>query len=81
MTPNEREARALTFRAALEDGVIRETLDAVEAQFMSEWKATFSAEERENIWRTVRVIQLMRSHMASIAAGEHRGMSAIKQIK
>jgi hypothetical protein len=81
MTPNERQARALTFRAALEDGVLRETLDAIEEQFTKEWKVAASTDERENLWRSIRIIGLMRSHMASIAAGEHDGISAIRRIK
>lgn len=81
MTPAGRQSRAITFRAALEDGVLSDCLSDVETQFMAEWKTTFSAEERENIWRTIRVIQLMRSHMASIVAGERDGISAIKRVR
>lgn len=81
MTPAERQSRAITFRAAMEDGILSECLSSVENQFMNEWKVTFSSEERENIWRTIRVIQLMRSHMASIVAGERDGIAAIKRLK
>lgn len=81
MTPAERQSRALSFRAALEDGVVHETLSAIEEQFTKEWKIAASLDERENLWRSIRIIGLMRSHMANIAAGEHDGISAIRRIK
>lgn len=81
MTREERQARSITFRAALEDGVIRACLDDLEAQFTNEWKAAGTMEERENLFRTVRVLTLLRSHAASIIAGEHDGISAIRRIK
>jgi hypothetical protein len=81
VTPNERSARASIFRAAIEDGVLGETLDAIEAQFTAEWKTTFAADERDNLWRSVRVVQLLRQHMASIAGGERDGLAAIKRLK
>lgn len=81
MTREERQARSIQFRAALEDGVIRACLDDLEVQFTNEWKAANTVEERENLFRTVRVLNLLRSHAASIIAGEHDGISAIRRIK
>lgn len=81
MTREERQARSITFRAAMEDGIIRACLDDLEAQFTNEWKAAGTMEERENLFRTVRVLNLLRSHAASIIAGEHDGISAIRRIK
>jgi len=82
VTPEERRARAIQYNAALEDGVIYEALDAVESQFINEWKAAATTDERENCHRVIRVIGLMRSHIASIAKGEpDGGISAIRRIK
>lgn len=81
MTPNERSAKGAIYRAALEDGVVTETLDVIEAQFIKEWKNTFDASERDNCWRVVRIIQLLKSHMGAIVAGERDSISAIKRMK
>lgn len=81
VTPHERKARAIQVRGALEDGVIRDVLDDIERQFVSEWKVAASVDERENCHRTVKIIGLMRSHLASIVQGEHDGISAIKRVK
>ena len=81
MTPAERQAKAITYRAALEDGVTHEALEALEAQFIAEWRVAATLDERENLHRSVRIIGLMRSYMAAIVAGEHDGISAIKRIK
>lgn len=81
MTREERQSRSITFRAALEDGVLRTCLDDLEAQFTNEWKSANTLEERENLFRTVRILNLLRSHAASIIAGEHDGISAIRRIK
>lgn len=81
MQPYERQARAIQFRAALEDGVISIVLDDIESQFVNEWKQARDVDERENCHRSIRILGLMRSHMAAIAAGEHDGISAIRRIK
>lgn len=82
MTPEERRAKAIHYRSAMEDGIVNEMLAAVEHQLMTEWKVAGSLDERENLHRTVRIIGLLRSHMASIAAGERDGgISAIKRVK
>ena len=81
MTKDERKARAIQYRAALETGVIQSAFDDIEHQFMAEWKVANTIEERENLHKTIRIITLLRSNMASIAAGEHDGISAIRRIK
>lgn len=68
MTPNQRSQRAVQFRAALEDGIIRETLDEIEARLTIEWKATCDAQERDNLWRSVQILDRMRSFMAESMA-------------
>lgn len=81
MTREERQARSIQFRAALEDGVLRACLDDLETQFTTEWKGAATVDERENLHRTIRILTLLRSHAASIIAGEHDGISAIRRIK
>lgn len=81
MNQHERAAKASIFRGALEDGVIAECLTDIETQFVDEWKRSQTADERENCWRTVRVVQLLRQHMAAIIAGERDSVTAIRRAK
>lgn len=81
MNQHERAAQASIFRAALEDGVIGRTLEQIEADFIAEWKRSRTPEERENCWRTVNVIQILRQRMAAIAAGERDSVTAIRLAK
>lgn len=68
MTPEQRSQRAVEFRAALESGVIRDTLNEIESRLTSEWKATQDALERDNLWRSVQILDRMRSFMAEATA-------------
>lgn len=81
MTPNERAGRAMRFRALIEDGEIKELLDEIEATFTNEWKAAQTADERENCFRAVRILSLLRQHMAAIVAGERDKVTAIRRAK
>lgn len=81
MQPHERAARSAIFRAALEDGVISETLADIESQFVEEWKRARSSDERENLWRSVNILQMLRQRMGAIAAGERDSVTAIRRVK
>lgn len=83
MTPSERAARASVFRGALEDGIISETLDEIEDQFTGQWKTCFDALERDNLWRTVMIVRLLKQKMGSIADGrmDSGDVSAIRRVK
>lgn len=80
MTPQERRARAFRIQAMMEDGEINAAFDEVKAEFVAEWQRTFDAGERENLWRAVRVLELVRQRMASWGAADG-SMSAIKRIR
>lgn len=84
MNQLERAQRAATFRAALEDGVIKDTLDHIETIFTDQWKAAQTVDERENCHKTIRILGLLRLHMASIANSErgevqHHSVTAIRR--
>lgn len=81
LSHNERAARASIFRAALEDGVLGECLTEIEQQFVDEWKRSQTADERDNCWRSVRIIQLLKQNMGAIAAGERDSLTAIRRVK
>ena len=81
MSHHERAAKAAILRGALEDGVIGECLTKIEDQFIDEWKRSQTMEERDNCWRSVRIVLLLRQHMASIIAGERDSVTAIRRVK
>ena len=47
---------------------LQEAIDAVETQYVSAWADTFNAEERENLWRAVRVCRKMKEHFGGIVS-------------
>ncbi len=79
MTPEERRARGFRLAALLEDGDVRDLLNDIEKTFTDEWKAAQTAQERENCWQAVRVLGLLRQHMAAVASGEKDKVSAIRR--
>ena len=82
MSPEERRARAFRVQAMMEDGEINTAFNDIEQEFMDEWKRCHTAEERENLWRAVKVVSLVRQRLANYASAASDGsMSAIKRIK
>ena len=79
MNANQRAGRAAIFRAALEDGVIKECLDDIEARFIESWKVTHDERERNNLWRSVHILNMLRQQMSMIVAGEP--VTAIPRIR
>lgn len=68
MTPEERRARAYRVAALMEDGELLGVLADIEADTMREWRNCFDANERDNLWRFIRLIEIMRSRFGEIAA-------------
>ena len=79
MSPQEREAKTLEYYAFLEDAPVMESLDTIEAQFVTEWKSCQDGHERDNLWRTVRIIGMLKQQMRSIASGA--SVTSIRRIK
>ncbi len=80
MTPNEIDARAAVFRGALEDGVISEVLNEMEQQFTDEWKRCRDALERDNLWRSVMILGMLRQRLGVIA-NSSGDLSAIRRAR
>lgn len=82
MTPEERRARAFRVQALMEDGDLNAAFDSVKADMMAEWERTHDASERENLWRAVNTLNLVRARLASMMSGANDGsMSAIRRAK
>lgn len=82
MSPEERRARAFRVQAMMEDGEITTAFDDIEKEFADEWKRAATTEERENLWRAVKIVSLVRQRLANYASAASDGsMSAIRRVK
>lgn len=82
MSPEERRARAFRVQAMMEDGEITTAFDDIELEFTEEWKRAQSTDERENMWRAIKIVSLVRQRLANYASAASDGsMSAIRRIK
>lgn len=79
MNEHQRAGRAAIFRGALEDGVIGETLTEIETRLVDEWKRTLDERERDNLWRSVHILNLLRQNLGVIAAGDT--VTALRRAK
>ena len=82
MSPEERRARAFRVQAMMEDGEITAAFNDVELEFTEEWKRAATTEERENLWRAIKVVSLVRQRLANYASASSDGsMSAIRRVR
>jgi hypothetical protein len=75
----ERAALGAKYKEHLQDFL--DAIDAVEAQYASAWADTFSSEERDNLWRAVRVCRKMKEHFGGIASGGTLASHQITELK
>jgi hypothetical protein len=68
VTPEERASRAIAVRALLDDRNVRDAFAAIEADLTAEWKRAQSADERENVWRAVNIIERVKTWLRSAAS-------------
>ena len=78
LTVEQRNARASRLRELLENDDVKDAFATIEAELTEEWKNTFDANERENLWRTIRVMGMLQSRLGSWS---HADLSAIKRLK
>lgn len=70
MSAEQRAIKAARFRQLSEDGALLELFDGVEKSIADEWKRTFDAVERDNLWRSIQVLNKLRQCLQSgISAG------------
>lgn len=65
----------------MEDGDIKHVFETVTDQLVEEWKTTFDPTERDNLWRTVRAVQLLQQNMAGLTSEARLSNHAITQIR
>jgi hypothetical protein len=75
----ERAALGAKYKEHLQDFL--DAIDAVEEQYASAWADTFSQEERDNLWRAVRVCRKMKEHFGGIASSGTLASHQITELK
>ncbi len=78
MTPEERAARAIAIRAMLDDPTVKDAWASIEAELVTEWRRTFDAAERENIWRAINIMDRLQAWMRSAASAD---LTALRRVK
>jgi hypothetical protein len=78
MTQEERARRAVAVKALLEDPNVREAFAAIEADLVAEWKRSFEARERDNLWRAVNVMERLQAWLRSAASHD---LAALRRQK
>ena len=68
LTAAARARRAAAVRALLDDEHVKQAFAAIEADLTAEWRRAHSAEERENIWRAVNLIERLKTWLHSAAS-------------
>ena len=68
MTAEQRARRAAAVRALLDDPNVKQAFAAIEADLVAEWKRTFDAHERDNLWRAVNIAERLQAWLRSAAS-------------
>lgn len=78
MTPDERARRGVKFKQMLEDPEVQEAFASIEADLKEEWVACHNADERLNLWLSVRLIEKLKTWMISAASYD---LTALRRLK
>lgn len=82
MTPEERKARAVRVSMMLENGELDAAFRDVKADLHAEWERCFDSQERDNLWRSLHILNLVREKLTSLAGAANDGsLSAIRRVK
>ncbi len=76
MTPEQRAGRAVAVKALLDDANVRDAFAAIEADLVAEWKRTFDALERDNLWRAINIVERLQAWLRSAASHD---LAALKR--
>jgi hypothetical protein len=78
MIPEQRAQRAVAVKALLDDPNVRDAFAAIEADLVAEWKRSFDAHERDNLWRAVNVMERLQAWLRSAASHD---LAALRRQK
>ena len=78
MTPEQRAQRAAVVRALLDDLNVKDAFAAIEADLVAEWKRSFDAQERDNLWRAVNTMERLQAWLRSAASHD---LTALRRQK
>jgi len=68
MNAEARARRAAAVRALLDDQNVQDAFAAIEADLIGEWRRARNAEERENLWRALHVVERLKTWLHSAAS-------------
>ena len=77
-SPEERARRAVAIRALLDDANVKAGFAQVEADLTDEWRRCFDAQERDNLWRALNVMDRLQCWLRSGASAD---LTAIRRVK
>ena len=77
-TAAERAQRAVTVRALLDDPTIQDAILSIQSDLIGEWTRAGNADERENLWRAVNVLDRLQTWLRSAAAAD---LTALRRVK
>jgi hypothetical protein len=78
VTPAERAQRAVGVRALLDDQNVKDGFAAIEGELVAEWKRCHDAHERDNLWRTVQLMERLQAWLRSAASHD---LTALRRQK
>ena len=78
MNPDERARRAVAIRALLDDANVKAGFAQIEADLVDEWRRCFDAQERENLWRALQVVERLTTWLRSGASADLTAMRRVR---
>ena len=75
---DELRARAIRMQLLLDDADIQAGFADIEADLMGAWKRCHDSAERENLWRTLNLIDRLQTWMRSSASYD---LTALRRVK
>lgn len=78
LSPKQRAARAIAIRALLDDANVKAAFAQIEADLTDEWRRCFDAQERENLWRALNVMERLQTWLRSGASADLTAMRRMK---
>jgi hypothetical protein len=78
VTPEEHRARGYRLSALLDDPDIQDAFRDIEDELSESWKSCFDADERHNLWLSIRLLDKLQTWMRS---GASYDLTALRRMK
>ncbi len=81
MSREERASRAVRLRDLMADGDIKAVFETVTEQLIEEWKSADDANERDNLWRSVKAVERLEQALASLTSEARLSSDSLSKLK